>query len=32
MSGTTVSPFVSDTIETEYADGPAARYAYRRVR
>jgi pimeloyl-ACP methyl ester carboxylesterase len=26
----TASPFVSDTIETEYVDGPNARYAYRR--
>jgi pimeloyl-ACP methyl ester carboxylesterase len=30
MSSTTVNPFVSDTIETEYVDGPAARCAYRR--
>jgi pimeloyl-ACP methyl ester carboxylesterase len=30
MSSTTVNPFASDTIETEYVDGPNARYAYRR--
>ena len=30
MSITTGNPFVSDTIETEYVDGPNARYAYRR--
>jgi pimeloyl-ACP methyl ester carboxylesterase len=30
MSSTTVSPFLSDSIGTEYVDGPSARYAYRR--
>ena len=31
MSTTTAtSPFLSDTIETEYVEGPDARYAYRR--
>jgi hypothetical protein len=30
LSSTTVNPFTSDTIETDYVDGPNARYAYRR--
>ena len=30
MTSTTVSPFLSDTIGTEYVDGRNARYAYRR--
>jgi pimeloyl-ACP methyl ester carboxylesterase len=30
MATTTASPFLSDAVESQHVDGPAARYAYRR--
>ena len=30
MTATAASPYLSDSVETEYVDGPNARYAYRR--
>jgi pimeloyl-ACP methyl ester carboxylesterase len=30
MTATTATPYLSDSVETEYVDGPNARYAYRR--